>query len=110
MTPEIANNNKSMVVDAVSNDKAAVAKANSATDPSSMGRTPNRSTSRPKNGIISAVTTDDRPMAVEISPRPNPSSCATGFKNTPAAKTLIEPCPTIRPSIEAKTIHHRFQE
>jgi hypothetical protein len=63
-----------MAVDAVRNDMAAVARAKSVIDHSSMGRTPNRSTSRPKNGTISAVTTDDRPMAVDMSPRPNPSS------------------------------------
>src|ERR1019366_5523896 len=47
-------------------------------------------------------------IAVEISPRPKPSSCETGFRKTPAANTLIAPCPTTSATADAATIDHLF--
>src|ERR1700742_5265542 len=37
-----------------------------------------------------------------------PSSCVTGLRNTPKAKTLIEPEPTNRPHTLANTTHQRL--
>ena len=48
-------------------------------------------------------------IAVEISPRPKPSSYATGLRKTPAANTLIAPCPAIKAKADASTIHQRFR-
>jgi hypothetical protein len=82
------------VVEGCSRLIAATDAANRTMDVNSIGRTPRVSIRRPKNGVARAVRIDELPMAVEIVPRPNPSSCATGFMNTPAANTLIAPCPT----------------
>src|SRR5215831_4566319 len=93
-------------VDGCSRESAAVASANRRIDASSGMRTPMRSTRRPKNGVATATMMLEIAMALEISPRPKPRSCATGLRKVPAANTLIAPCPTMRATPDAIAIHH----
>src|SRR5205085_10319379 len=71
-------------------------------------RAPQRSTSQPIAGQDSAARAACIVSAEENIARPTPSSAVIGFRNTPNAKTLIAPPPTIKPQTVANTIHQRF--
>src|SRR5579862_2161543 len=77
-------------------------------DSASGVRTPKRSIMRPKTGDATAVMTLDTPIAVAMSPRPKPSSCAIGLINIPVAKTLMGPWLATRANEEAATIDQRL--
>src|SRR5260370_40857231 len=71
-------------------------------------RAPQRSTSQPIAGQDNAASAAYIVSAEENIARPTPSSAVIGFRNTPNAKTLIAPPPTMRPQTVANTIHQRF--
>src|SRR5438067_2780026 len=71
-------------------------------------RAPQRSTSQPIAGQDKAAKVACIVKADENIARPTPRSAVIGFRNTPNAKTLIAPPPTMRPQTVANTIHQRF--
>src|SRR6478672_4290749 len=71
-------------------------------------RAPQRSTSQPIAGQDNADNAACVVNAEENIARPTPRSAVIGFRNTPNAKTLTAPPPTMRPHTVANTIHQRF--
>ncbi len=82
--------------------------ANSAIAGSATGLIPKRSIKPPNTGVEIVLPMLDIASADENVPRLQPRSCVTGTRNTPKVNTMIEPVPTVKPTTDAATTHHRF--
>src|SRR4030081_1631279 len=91
-------------------DSAATLKAKRVIAGSKMAPIRPVSNSPPKIKHPIAVKNVLNKSAEDKTPRPRPRSLAIGFSNTPKAKMLIAPLPTIWAINEAATIHHRFRK
>jgi len=106
--PEMPYRRNNTAIEAVSMDRAAVARATTQCTEARLREFP--CDQQPAHKWCGERSHDISPaMAEATNPRPKPSSCATGLRKTPRVN-VYRPCPTIKPNTDARTTHHRFRK